>query len=75
MSNDVYAKITEIIRKNIKSLAEEYGKEAGGLFVDTLLPYVRKDLISNFLCILGCQDPYAGDTCTVLLRNRKSARP
>ncbi len=49
MSNDVYAKITEIIRKNIKPLAEEYGKEAGGLFVDTLLPYVRKDLISNFL--------------------------
>ncbi len=49
MSNDVYAKITEIIRKNIKPLAEEYGKEAGGVFVDTLLPYVRKDLISNFL--------------------------
>ncbi len=49
MSNDVYAKITEIIRKNIKPLAEEYGKEAGGVFVDMLLPYVRKDLISNFL--------------------------
>lgn len=49
MSDDVYAKITEIIHKNIKPLAEEYGREAGGAFIDALLPYVRKDLISNFL--------------------------
>lgn len=49
MSNDVYAKITEIIRKNIKPLAEEYGREAGEAFIDALAPYVRKDLMSNFL--------------------------
>jgi RNA polymerase sigma factor (sigma-70 family) len=49
MSDDVYAKITEIIHKNIKLLAEEYGREAGAAFIDALLPYVRKDLMSNFL--------------------------
>lgn len=49
MSDDVYAEINEIISKKIKPLAEEYGREAGEVFVDMLLPYVRKDLISNFL--------------------------
>lgn len=49
ISNNVYAKIIEIIHKNIKPLAEEYGKEAGNAFIDALLPYVRKDLMSNFL--------------------------
>ena len=49
MSDDVYIRIHEIVRKNLKPLAEEYGREAGGVIVDTLLPYVRKDLISNFL--------------------------
>lgn len=49
MSDDTYAEIGKIIHKNIKPLAEEYGREAGGAFIDALLPYVRKDLISNFL--------------------------
>lgn len=49
MSDDVYVKITEIIHKNIEPLADEYGREAGAVFIDSLLPYVRKDLMSNFL--------------------------
>lgn len=47
---EVYEELREIIRKEIRELARKYADIIGGKVEKRLLPYVRKDLMSNFLC-------------------------
>ncbi len=46
---EIYNEICELVSVEIKSLAEEYADKVGASVEKILLPYVRKDLMSNFI--------------------------
>ncbi len=49
MKNEVYDKICEMLYNELKELAEEFADNISDDIEKMLLPYVRKDLMSNFI--------------------------
>ncbi len=49
LRRDIFNEICDLIYNEIKPLAEEYADKAGTGIEKILLPYVRKDLMSNFI--------------------------
>ncbi len=46
---EIYNEIRNLVSAEIKPLAEEFADKAGAVVEKILLPYVRKDLMSNFI--------------------------
>ena len=49
MKNEVYDKICEMLYNELKELAEAFADNISDDIEKMLLPYVRKDLMSNFI--------------------------
>ncbi len=49
IKREIFNEICDLIYEEIKPLAEEYADKAGESIEKILLPYVRKDLMSNFI--------------------------
>ncbi len=49
INRDIFEKINTIIENAIKPYSEEFSEQAGECVENILLPFVRKDLMSNFI--------------------------